>query len=285
MQDRDVLLKLLELQDLPTLPVIVEKILEMTNDDRASASDLTALLERDHAISARLLRLANSAFYGLPNNVGTVRQAVVVLGFNETRCLALATSVFDAVIKRAQSAFDPLEFWMHSFGAAKAAQMLSGEYCREGGKEEWFAAGLLHDIGKYVLAVTLKAEYKEIVDEARATGNALADIELDRLGVTHGRAGQWLMERWRLPAVIGSVSAHAFHARTYSGVDREVVVAVAIANQLSIAAGFGSAGDSEEVKPDVALLAMLNLSREVWANYLADLSSLLEETRQFLQTL
>ncbi|MCX5770197.1 MAG: HDOD domain-containing protein [Candidatus Hydrogenedentes bacterium] len=285
MHDRRVLLKLLELQDLPTLPVIVDKILQMTKDDRSSASDLTVLLERDHAISARLLRLANSAFYGLPNSVASVRQAVVVLGFNETRYLALATSVFDAVIKRNQSAFDPLDFWMHSFGAAKAAQILSEEYCHEGNKEEWFAAGLLHDIGKYVLAVTLKAEYKDIVEEARATGKPLADIELDRLGITHGRAGQWLMEKWRLPAVIGSVSAHAFHARTYAGADREIVLAVAIGNLLSITAGFGSAGDSEEVKPDAALLAMLNMPREDWEKSLGKLSLVRDETRQFLEAL
>lgn len=285
MHDHRVLLKLLELQDLPTLPVIVDKILEMTHDDKSSASDLTALLERDHAISARLLRLANSAFYGLSNSVGTVRQAVVVLGFNETRCLALATSVFNAVMKRAQSAFDPLEFWMHSFGAAKAAQKLSGKYCRQGGKEEWFAAGLLHDIGKYVLAVTLKAEYKVIVEEARASGKRLADIERDRLGITHGRAGQWLVEKWRLPPAIGNVSAHADHATAYSGPDREIVIAVAIANLLSIAAGFGSAGDEEKVKPDAGLLVLLDLPREAYEQYVAELSLLRDETRQFLHTL
>jgi len=285
MHDRRVLLKLLELQDMPTLPVIVDKILEMTNDDRSSAGDLTALLERDHVISARLLRLANSAFYGMSHHVGSVRQAVVVLGFNETRYLALATSVFDAIIKHNQLAFDPLDFWMHSFGTAKAAQVLSEHYCREGVKEEWFAAGLLHDIGKYVLAITLKGEYKELVEEARATGKPLADIERDRLGITHGRAGQWLVERWRLPSAIGNVSAHSFHARTYVGADREIVVGAAIANLLSIGAGFGSAGDSEDAKPDGGLLASLDMPRDAWTGYVADLSLLRDETRQFLQAL
>lgn len=283
MRDRRVLLQLLEVQDLPTLPVIVEKILEKTEDDRSSAADLTELLERDHAISARLLRLANSAFYGLPNTVGSVRQAVVVLGFSETRCLALATSVFDAIMKRSQSAFDPLDFWMHSFGAAKAAQLLSASGSCEGEKGEWFAAGLLHDLGKYVLAITLKREYRAVVDEARETKKPLTEVERDRLGITHARAGQWLMEKWRLPRAIGSAAAHSYHARTYNGGDREVVLAVAVADQMSRAAAFGFAGGDECAKVDAGLLAMLDCPRETCDKCLADLGLLRYETRQFLE--
>lgn len=285
MKDRDVLLQLLELQDLPTLPVIVDKILEMTADDQSSASDLTALLERDHAISARLLRLANSAFYGLTHHVDSVRRGVVVLGFNETRYLALATSVFDALMKRDQSAFEPEDFWMHSFGAAKAAQMLSVDYCREGGREEWFAAGLLHDIGKYVLAITLKDEYKQLVDGAKAAGRALIDVEIEQLGITHARVGQWLVDKWRLPPVIGIVSAKLHQIKVYKGANREVIAGVAVANMLSVKARFGYAGDDPDSPVDAALLSILDVTRDEFDAIANALSLLRDETRQFLKIL
>jgi hypothetical protein len=88
-----------------------------------------------------------------------------------------------------------------------------------------------------------------------------------------------------LPPAIGNVSAHAYHARTYSGPSREIVVGVAIANLLSITAGFGSAGDDENIKPDSGLLVLLDVSREAYEQYVAELSLLRDETRQFLQTL
>lgn len=120
MIDQQVLDQLLEVYDLPTLPVIMTRILDTLGDDRASASDLTELLRQDHALSARVLRLANSAYYGRREPVETLHRCVVVLGFNQVRNIALATSLFDTFAKRRQFAFDPGDFWMHSFGTAKA---------------------------------------------------------------------------------------------------------------------------------------------------------------------
>lgn len=285
MVDRRVLLKLLEVHDLPTLPAIVSNILETVADETSSAGDLTELLERDHAISAHLLRLANSAFYGFPHRVDSVRQGVVVLGFNETRCLALATSVFSTVAKRQQIALDPEDFWMHSFGAAKAAQILSEKYCRESGRERCYTVGLLHDIGKYVLALVLKADYKDIVDRAKATGRALTEIESERLGMTHAQVGRWLADKWRLPAIVGNVIANLHHARVYSGADKKIVAAVAIADVLSAKARFGFAGESEDPNVDTELLQILDLPQEKFDSFVTELTSLREETRQFLHVL
>ncbi|HNT36459.1 MAG TPA: HDOD domain-containing protein, partial [bacterium] len=156
MIDRQILVKLLHVQDLPTLPEVMAEILETIADEASSASDLTVLLEQDHAISARVLRLANSAFYGLRTRVDSIRRAVVVIGFDAVRHLALATTVFDALARRQQFALVPEDFWMHSLGAAKAAQIIAGRYCREASSDGCFTAGLLHDLGKYVLALVLK---------------------------------------------------------------------------------------------------------------------------------
>lgn len=285
MVDREALIKLLEVHDLPTLPVVMGRILETLADERSSASDLTELLEQDHAISARVLRLANSAFYGLRQQVDSIRRSVVVLGFNEVRNLALATSVFDTFAKRQQFAFDPEDFWMHSFGAAKAAQLLTNEPCRVESSEACFTAALVHDIGKYVLALLLKARYKEILKEADQSGRPIRDVEVEKLGVSHNWVGRWLADKWRFPPLIVSAIGNLHQATTYSAADKDAVAVVALADLLSMRAGFGFAGDREDSLLERQLLGILGLTREHLEDTVGQLRPLRDETHQFLSYL
>lgn len=285
MVDHQALTKLLEVYDLPTLPVIVSKVLETLADETSSAADLTELLEKDHAISARVLRLANSAFYGLRQQVDSIRRGVVVLGFNEIRNLALATSVFDTFAKRRQFAFDPEDFWMHSFGAAKAAQILTDNYCQADSHEGCFTASLLHDIGKYVLALILKTDYQQIVEEAQQSCRPLTEVELDKLGMSHARVGRWLAEKWRFPPIIVNVISNLERVTTYSGADKRSVAVVALADHLSRKAGFGFAGDPEDPVMERQLSALLDITQEQMEAAMAEVSPLRDETRQFLNLL
>lgn len=285
MRDRRFLLKLLEVHDLPTLPVVLNSILKTVADENSSADDLTDLIERDHAISARVVRLANSAFYGLRLRVNSIRQGITVLGFNETRNLALAASVFDTLAKRRQFALDPEDFWMHSFGVAAAAQIVSEKHLREGDREGCFTAGLLHDIGKYVLALVLKEEYRQIVEEAIATKQALSNVEAAQLGMTHSEVGKWLAEKWNFPPIIGNVIAHVDRAHAYTGADRRTVAAVAIGDLLARRAQFGSAGDPDDAVNASDVLKALDLSQAQFDSLAAELSPLRDETRQLLGVL
>jgi hypothetical protein len=124
----EILKKLINIEDLPTLPEVKTRILQTIQDDHSSLKDLTAVLELDHSITAHLLRIANSPFYGFSGKISSLKHAVVLLDFEAVEMLAIATSVFSALSRRKQFALDPEDFWMHSLGAAKAAQVLCAKH-------------------------------------------------------------------------------------------------------------------------------------------------------------
>ncbi len=285
MVDRRVIAGLMKVHELPTLPEVISKVLEAVADERSSADDLTALLECDHAISARVLRLANSAFYGLRHRVDSIRHAVVVLGFDAVRHLALATSVFDVFARRQQFALDPEDFWMHSLGVAKAAQMVCERHCSVESPEGCFTAGLLHDIGKYLLAVVLEDEYRQIVREAQESQRLLIEVEREKLRTTHVEVGGWIAEKWQFPPPIVDMIANRYDGPTYSGPNKTEVAIVALADDISRKAGFGFAGDWEERPFECYLLETLGLTEGAADAIVAELGPLRTETRQFLNLL
>jgi len=285
MIERRILAKLLDVEELPTLPEVMNQILETVADEDSSAQDVTELLERDHAISARVLRMANSAFYGLRHTVDSIRRAVVVIGFDAVRQLALATAVFDTLASRKQFALDPDDFWMHSLGTAKAVQVLCKKHCKVDSPEGSFTAGLLHDIGKYVLALVLKEEYVAIVQEAQATERPLRDIELERLETSHEEVGQWVANRWGLPTRLSEALGNLYRAGTYTGVAEEEVRVVALGDHISRIAEFGVAGDWAPPSLDPPLLAAMDIKRATISEIAEELAGFRDDTRQFLEAL
>ncbi len=283
--DRDIARKLLEVGDLPTLPVVMTHLLGAVEDENSSAQDVTAILEQDMAISARILRLANSAFYGLRFRVHTIQRAVIVVGFEAVRMLALATSVFDALSKHKQFAFDPEDFWLHSLGTAKAAQLLAKAVPNTGEAEACFTCGLLLNIGKYCLALPLKDEYTKVVKEAEMRGAMLHTVERESLGTTHAAAGLWMAERWRLPQSIAEVIGNQHRPEHYKGQYAAEVAIMRLASDAARAVGFGVAGDYAKPNLDPECLTAHGADPERVKAALTELEDHREEARQFLDVL
>lgn len=250
MLDRELARRVVRQEDLPTLPVIMTRILEVVEDEGASATDLTEILDRDPPISAHVLRLANSAFYGLRHKVDSIRGAVVVVGFEAVRMLALATSVFDTLSEREQFALDPGDFWLHSLGAAKAAQFMADRCPRVRAGASCFTAGLLHDMGKYVLALALGARYRSLVEEAAGRETDLCRVEEKALGATSAEVGGWVAERWRLPPVLRQPIAWQNRPGACRGEHAREAAIVSAASDLARLAGFGDAGDCRPLRED-----------------------------------
>ncbi|MBN1866928.1 HDOD domain-containing protein [Candidatus Sumerlaeota bacterium] len=254
MISREILRNLLDVEDLPTLPQVVARIVDTAGDEKSSAQDLTAVLEGDHAISARVLRFANSPFYGLPSQVDSIRRAVVLIGFDTVKMLALATSVFGVLGSRVQSAFDAQDFWMHSFGAAKAAQILAQRVGPVESPETCFTGGLLHDIGKYVLGLYMGEGYGRICTTARTGGRPLREVEYEQIQTTHAEIGGWIASHWRFPPIVTTMILRQYECGTYRGPHAKEVGIAYLANVLSRLAGFGYASDPK-VQPTQGGLA------------------------------
>ena len=194
--------------NLPTLPTVVAKMIELVDNPKTTASSLGKLISSDQVLTAKVLKLANSAFYAFPRKIATVNLAIVVLGFDMIKNLVLSVSVIDRFSKESDRGFDVMKFWEHSVGCGVAGRMVAGEYgYRVSG--EVFTSGLLHDIGKLILREYLKVEFQEIVEIVEERDISFIEAEREVLGVTHTEIGGWLGDKWNLPGqLVEAIRTH-----------------------------------------------------------------------------
>ena len=194
---------------LPTLPAVITQLISLIDNPKTSARNVAQLISTDQALTAKILKLANSAFYGFPREIATVDLAVVVLGFETVKSLGLSVSVLERFVGTGgNSAFDRQKFWEHSIGCGVAAKLLAAKL-RYRIPGEAFAAGILHDIGKLILSQYFSSEFSEILEMAERENLYIGRAEERVLGVSHADVGGWLAERWNLPKQLED--AIAFH--------------------------------------------------------------------------
>jgi len=198
--------------NLPTPPIVFTQIQKVLNNPNTSAFDVAAILQEDAAMSAKVLRMTNSAYYGLSREIESVRQAVVIIGLEAVKNLVLSASVFDMFSRQKIDQEFEDYFWRHSLATAFAARLLARRLNTKTSSdpEAGFSAGLLHDMGKIVVAVYLPDLYQK-VKSAKTQKPQSPDhaIESEVLGYSHAQIGAVLGEHWRLPAKL--VEAISFH--------------------------------------------------------------------------
>lgn len=189
------------LRDLPALPAVVTRLLEVTSRDETTSSEIEELIGSDQAISTKLLRVVNSSYFGLPRQVSSIGQAVVILGFQQVRNLVLsvsALSVFTARTPRAREI--QRTCWEHAFGAASAAQEVARlKRLDQRDQETAFLGGLLHDVGKLFLFSTFTANYQVVLANAEKKKQNIAVVERPVFGYDHAEIGQRLALAWNFP--------------------------------------------------------------------------------------
>ena len=225
---------------LPTLPTVVAKMIDLVDNPKTSASSLARLIASDQALTARILKLANSAYYGFSREISTVNMAIVVLGFNTVKDMGLSLSVFDAFkTGRPNASFDLTRFWEHSIGCGIASRTIARSY-RPRYSGEAFVAGLLHDIGKVILNQYFQQEFLAII-EAQKKGATLEEAETGIIGTHHTQIGSWLAEKWNLPRIISRTLL--FHHEPWaSSKDAPFIAFVNLADHLCHLCGFGHSG-------------------------------------------
>ena len=250
-----------QVRDLPALPDTVVRVMHLTDDPKSGISDVAKALVSDQALAARVLKLANSAFYGSSRRIATVSDAVVILGMRTTRNLVMATGCQEMLAQEvAGYALPPGALLRHSLACASAAQALA-KRTQYRGTEEAFVAGLLHDLGKVVMNTYLRDQFIQVLIRAASGEMTYAEAERAVFSFDHAEAGAYLLERWNLPASL--VTAVRYHhtpleAPTDSPLPCLVHVADAICMTLGI--GLGLDGLAYVLQPEA--LARLHLTAE-----------------------
>ena len=196
--------------DLPPLPAVAFRVLALVNDERTTASDLARLLSADQALSAKLLRVANSVEWGFERRITTVREAVVVLGFKQVRQLALVTSVVSNFKRPAapDSLFDADLFWLHNMAVGLAGEAVAKK-TRTALPGDAFTAGVLHDLGRLALRDTLPREFEAAIALHENRCISLHDAEVRTTGYAHEDVGRALGEMWSFPGnIVEAIENH-----------------------------------------------------------------------------
>jgi len=207
LREKRVELILQQLEELPTLPAVALRVLEVTRDDGSSAREVVDLITSDPALTSRILQLVHRADLGIRGEIHSVDRAVVLLGFDAVRSAALAVSVFQTFSARPTGPgehFCREDFWKHCVAVACCAELLAEAIGNVAtvNPSEAFLCGLLHDIGKVALDATLPKSFSRVVEAADLLRGNVADLERTIIGLDHMVVGKRLAERWQLPMII-----------------------------------------------------------------------------------
>ncbi|MEJ5237871.1 MAG: response regulator [Limisphaera sp.] len=221
------------LDHLPSVPRLYEELLQKLEDPETTLEELAAVVARDPAMTAQILKLVNSAFFGLPHTVADIQEAVGFLGLNTLKTLVLALHAFHQYESRNLGWFPYEALWRHSLEVgARARQWAREMQASTDVAEQAAVAGLLHDVGQLVLAVNLGEEYAQIWREARQQTLPLDEAEQAALGTTHAEVGGYLLGLWGLPEPVVEAIAHHHQPGNPASPEFSALTAVHLAETL-----------------------------------------------------
>jgi len=273
---------------LPTLPKVATEVISMAGNPDVSIKEIASVISQDPSLSAKILKVANSAFYGLKQRVASIQLALVILGLNKIKNLVIGISVFKTFpVKPGHPTFDREKFWEHSVGCGQIAKILAALLgCEMDGEE--FVAGLLHDIGKIVMDQFFHEEFTRVVDFTYEKDVPMIEAEKEVLGVTHAEIGSWLAEDWKLP--LSLVEAITFHHQPQEAVLNPTLTSlVRLSDLFCKAKGIGFSGDtqgisiSDRVAWKTLKAAKPQLEDLDMERFVFDLDTEIEKAKEFLR--
>lgn len=231
---------------LVSLPEVCIRVNEMMDDPVVNATDIGKVIAQDASLTARLLKIVNSAFYGFQARIDTVSRAVTVIGLRELRGLVLAASAVESFSKLPNDVLNLVNFWRHSVYCGVVAQLLA-QKCNVLHSERLFIAGLLHDIGKLVITNKMVKESREVIKRVEQKKIFGFEAEQAILGFDHAEVGGELLKEWNMPeSLCNSVK---YHHRPRAAIEPSIEICIVhIANIMTIMAEHG-VNESDVVPP------------------------------------
>lgn len=268
-------------RNMGTLPTIIAELIDVLNNPWSSAGDLARIISVDPVLSSRLLRMVNSAYYGLINDIVDIKQAIAMVGFNAVRTLAFCMTIFDNFFELNQKeSFNKEQFWIHCLATGMTAKYIAIELKLEnpGG---YFLAGLLHDIGKIFLYQFMVRDFYRVLGLAQTRGLAFFEAEKIILETNHAEIGKYIMKQWKLPeALVKTIYYH--HTPVMDKTKFSFSDIILISDTYSKANRIGFGGD-EVISP---FYSMLKKKYGLTDKYLEGVSDRIkEEVDQFSQVI
>lgn len=245
--------------NLSTLPIIYHSAMALISDPRSLKSDIAKLLKTDQAIVTKILRIVNSALFSLSRKVIATEDAIPLLGLDEIRNIVISVSVINAFGNQKGGAFDMSEFWKHSLGCAIISKLLVKRNKSQLSSEEYFTAGLLHDIGKLVLNQLFPNEFHYVLELTNSKAMSLRNAERKVFGKSHENVGKYLLQRWKIPDIlIEAVTYH--HEPAASRLNPILVSTIQVSDMFAHILRIGNSGENIIPRIDEHALRNLNMS-------------------------
>lgn len=264
-------------EQMPAFPKSVQQIIELTTRADCAPKDLVDVIDKDPVVTVKILKVVNSAYFSLPRQVTSIGNAVVFLGFNTIKNLALSIAAIGMLPKENQAGFDMQQYLLHSLTTAGIAKKLAARL-DDADPMDCFIAGLLHDFGKVVFAQFMPNEFRSALNASKLDGQSLHDHLQKLTGTDHATVGAMLIEKWRFAAnLVESIR----YQHSPDAPDTDMFACVFASNQISkkLALGFGGNFHVEELRAPVA--KRLGGSLEDVIASLSNLDSIMDEAKVF----
>lgn len=275
-----------EISHIATLPEITVKIIELVEDPTSTAQDLHNVIANDPALCSRILKVVNSSFYGLPGQIGSINRAIVLLGLNAVKNIAISASL--AKLFRGGELckhFSARDVWAHSVATATASKLLADEM-GIGVPDEAFLSGLIHEIGVMVEMQWDRARLVEVTEQLHVVQGApekdMREIERLVFGADHEKFGQALCERWKFPKVFATVCGHHHEPLALPSGSRSMACLVSIADKIAGGVEGGYRLDHVSLDQDGSVLDELRLTQKQCDEVAQQLAQAIDETTTLL---
>jgi HD-like signal output (HDOD) protein len=259
-----------------TLPEVTSKIIATVEDPKASASTLHKIVSHDPALVSRILKVVNSSFYGLPGQIASIERAIVLLGLNAVKNIAVAASLGQMFrgVKLCEE-FTAKDLWTHCMAVAVTSREMAKQM-KLPIADEAFLAGMIHDLGLLVSLQTTPEQLRNACEKAKGSEATFCEIEREVIGVDHQQLGQGLAEHWKFPRSCQLVAGHHHHPAALSDNHRMLVTLVYVADTLCCQAGKGFNLTALRQKLDDAELGGVNIDLLLIEHTRTNLATILE---------
>ncbi|MBN2403622.1 MAG: HDOD domain-containing protein [Spirochaetes bacterium] len=268
---------------MPTLSPLTHKIIQVANDRKSSAQDLTDVIQLDPVLTAKVIKMVNSAYFGLPQKVKSLKQTIVMLGINTVKNVALSSSFAGNVRIKEKTKLSANDFWQHSLGVAVASKMIAKELGVDPKfLEEYFIAGLIHDIGKVLINNFFTEEMNQILEISSEKKIPIIDIEKQVLKLSHEEIGIAIGKKWNFEApLLFAVGKHHTPATAGSAAIMSMIVCVADTFVKILQIGFSGNHKVEPVSEEV--WNALQINEEKVFSALSTINEEIEKAKLFLK--